>query len=162
MSEASVCVGIDLGTTTTGIALYNLDTNKAEVIGKKLIPSIVKLSVDPKKPVRVGEAANRQMGRDYFLVYDAKRIIGRKLNDENVDLIRNLYSTFELTSDMRGQATIRLRTKNAFRDLKPQQISAEVLKEILRVFKDKMYPAGNCPNVKAVITIPGLYYFLKT
>ena len=99
-------IGIDLGTTTSGIAYYNPATRRAEVIkpsssrGHRLIPSIVAINLKGK--VVVGEWARQLANQAGSAIREIKRLMGK------------------------SNQTARIRDK----EYRPEEISALILKEL--------------------------------
>ena len=79
-----VCIGIDLGTTYSCVSIWQ--NNNAEIIandqGNRTTPSYVSFSGEERQ---IGAAAKSQSAQNAKnTVFDAKRLIGRKFKDEEV------------------------------------------------------------------------------
>ncbi len=95
--EAMAAIGIDLGTTYSCVALWQC--GRVEIIandfGNRTTPSYVAFTDDGRY---VGEAAKNQIARNpRNTVYDAKRLIGKSINDETVQQDRKRWP-FEVIS----------------------------------------------------------------
>ena len=89
--SSSPVIGIDLGTTFSCVAVW--EGGRANVIannmGNRTTPSWVSFQADT---VFVGEAARAKASRNpHCTVYDAKRMIGRKLSDPTVQQSLKLW-----------------------------------------------------------------------
>ena len=105
-------VGIDLGTTNSCVAV--MDGDQAVVIanaeGTRTTPSIVGFAATGER--LVGQAARRQaMTNPENTVYAAKRLMGRKFEDDEVQ--RHLLTCpYEVSSAPNGDAHIRIRGRD--------------------------------------------------
>jgi len=85
-------IGIDLGTTYTCVGLWRKTTSTVEVLnndmGKNITPSWVSYG-DSGTEISVGEKAKHQKNK----MYDVKRIIGKKWDDDVDDIKSRLYYT---------------------------------------------------------------------
>lgn len=81
---AAVPVGIDLGTTFSCIGVYR--NGKVEIVpdenGAQIVPSVVAFT--DKERITGRGAINQGAKNPKNTVYDAKRLIGRKINDPEV------------------------------------------------------------------------------
>ena len=144
-------VGIDLGTTFSCVAVW--DDNRAEVIqnsmGNRTTPSWV--SFDGKN-VLVGEAArSKSMRAPKTSIYDAKRMIGRKFTDPNVQHSIAMWP-FSVT-EHRQNCAVSLPIEGKERVLMPEEVSAYVLAKMKHTAEDKL----GCPICRAVITVPAYF-----
>ena len=92
------CIGIDLGTTYSAVSIYQ--NGKAEIIandqGNRTMPSYVAFT---EKERLIGESAKNQIGFNIDnTVFDAKRLIGRRFNDPEVQRIMKHFS-FKLSKN---------------------------------------------------------------
>ncbi len=92
-------IGIDLGTTKSGVAVYR--NNKSEMIpdklGQRLIPSNVTF-ID--KDILIGDAAKNAMSRyENKSLYNIKRLIGKQFSNKEVEEdIKNHLFPFKIES----------------------------------------------------------------
>jgi molecular chaperone DnaK len=142
----SKIIGIDLGTTNSLVATVDsgIPLVIADEHGHRLLPSVV--HVDGEK-MTVGQAANRlRVLKPEQTIYSVKRFIGRR----GADITDNEKSVhYNLGCSQPGPVTIRIGEKT----YTPEQISAEVLKELKR--RAELY--FNEPVTRAVITVPAYF-----
>ena len=141
-------IGIDLGTTNSCVAI--MEGDKPKVIenseGARTTPSIVAYANDE---VLVGASAKRQaVTNSKNTIYAAKRLIGRKFKDKEVQKDIDMMP-FEITEATNGDAWIRVEGK----DLAAQQISAEVLRKMKKTAEDYL----GSEVTQAVITVPAYF-----
>ena len=79
-SQKSYAIGIDLGTTYSCVAVWK--DSKVQIID--IIPSIVGFTAEGAKLVG-RPALAQQQNNVKNTVYDAKRLIGRKITDEAIN-----------------------------------------------------------------------------
>ncbi|MCD6045513.1 MAG: chaperone protein DnaK [Gammaproteobacteria bacterium] len=141
-------IGIDLGTTNSCVAIAE-PGGKIVVIenseGRRTTPSIVSFG----EQVDVGESAKRQMiTKPKETIYEAKRLIGRRENDKEVQHAKK-HVPYEIISAKNGDAWIRVGGK----DMAPQEISAQVLRKMKKTAEDYL---GE-PVTEAVVTVPAYF-----
>ena len=144
----SKVIGIDLGTTNSCVAIIEAGTSKVieNSEGARTTPSIVAYANDE---ILVGASAKRQaVTNPKSTIYAAKRLIGRKFQEKEVqkDLDLMPYEIFESSN---GDAWIRAQDK----ELAPPQISAEVLRKMKKTAEDYL---GH-EVTQAVITVPAYF-----
>jgi molecular chaperone DnaK len=142
-------IGIDLGTTNSCVAV--MEGDKPRVIenaeGDRTTPSIVAFNEDGE--ILVGQPAKRQaVTNPDNTIFAAKRLIGRKFTDKEVqkDIQR---VPFNITKSDNGDAWIEVRGKS----MAPPQISAEVLKKMKKTAEDYLGEKVT----EAVITVPAYF-----
>jgi molecular chaperone DnaK len=141
-------IGIDLGTTNSCVAV--VENGKPKIIenseGARTTPSIVAYANDE---VLVGAPAKRQaVTNSKNTIYAAKRLIGRKFKDEQVQ--KNIKHTpYTITEADNGDAWVEAQDKK----LAPPQISAEVLRKMKKTAEDYL----GQPVTQAVITVPAYF-----
>jgi len=143
----SKIIGIDLGTTNSCVAI--LENNKPRVIenneGARTTPSIVAYGDE----ILVGASAKRQaVTNPKKTVYAAKRLIGRKFKEKEVQKDIDLMP-FQIVENTNGDAWVQIDDKK----LAPPQISAEVLKKMKQTAEDYL---GH-EVTQAVITVPAYF-----
>jgi molecular chaperone DnaK len=144
----SKIIGIDLGTTNSCVAV--MENGTAKVIenseGARTTPSIIAYTKDE---ILVGATAKRQaVTNPKNTIYAAKRLIGRKFEEKEVQKDINLMP-YEIIKSQNGDAWIRANDQ----DLAPPQISAEVLRKMKKTAEDYL---GH-EVTEAVITVPAYF-----
>ena len=156
--DIKVGIGIDLGTTNSGAAFwrkidesYLLEMITTET-GSRLTPSIVSFT---EKEKLVGDAAKNLLSKNAEnTIYDVKRLIGRKFNDECVQNDMKHYP-FKIIKDPNSDSPlIEIKFKNKIQHLKPEEISAMVLSKI-KVQIQTQLSINEIDNV--IITCPAYF-----
>ncbi len=142
-------IGIDLGTTNSCVAV--MEGNTTRVIenseGARTTPSIIAYQEDGE--ILVGASAKRQaVTNPRNTVYAAKRLIGRKFTEKEVQKDIDLMPYSIVAAD-NGDAWIEVRGSK----LAPPQVSAEVLRKMKKTAEDYL---GE-PVTEAVITVPAYF-----
>ncbi|MBB6577767.1 molecular chaperone DnaK [Comamonas odontotermitis] len=142
-------IGIDLGTTNSCVAV--MEGNNTRVIenseGARTTPSIVAYQDDGE--ILVGASAKRQaVTNPKNTIYAAKRLIGRKFEDKEVQKDIDLMP-FQIIKADNGDAWVQVRDQK----LAPPQISAEVLRKMKKTAEDFLGEAVT----EAVITVPAYF-----
>ena len=142
-------IGIDLGTTNSCVAI--MEGNTTRVIenseGARTTPSIVAYQEDGE--ILVGASAKRQaVTNPKNTIYAAKRLIGRKFDEKEVQKDINLMP-FQIVKADNGDAWVQVRDQK----LAPQQISAEILRKMKKTAEDFLGEAVT----EAVITVPAYF-----
>jgi len=151
--EDNVGIGIDLGTTTSCVAVWIGD--RVEVIpdhqtGSRIIPSYVSFTNEEKL---VGDASkNVSTMYPKNTLYDIKRLIGRKYDDPIVQADKKLWS-FDLTGDDNNKPVVKVDYKGEEKKLYPEEISAMVLARL----KETAEAYLGHPVKKAVVTVPAYF-----
>ena len=153
MTTASICIGIDLGTTNSCGALYyanDVPKNPTMISfddSKNTFPSVVCFQ---ENQVLIGGQAKKS--REQYpasTYYCIKRLIGRYANDYRVS--RDIQSfPFKVDKDGKNRFVLPLLKDNKEIPLHPEQISGLVLNYV----KDKADKMVNNPSNKAVIAVP--------
>jgi molecular chaperone DnaK len=142
-------VGIDLGTTNSCVAVMDGDAPVviANSEGSRTTPSVIGFAQSGER--LVGQAARRQaMTNAENTVYAAKRLMGRKYEDDEVQ--RHLLTCpYEVVGADNGDAHIRIRG----RDYSPPEISALVLQKMRQTAEDWIGEQVT----EAVITVPAYF-----
>ena len=144
----SKVIGIDLGTTNSCVAVIENGTPRVieNSEGTRTTPSIVAYSNDE---ILVGASAKRQsVTNPKNTIYAAKRLIGRKFQEEAVQKDINLMP-YAIIENENGDAWVQVSDKK----LAPPQISAEVLRKMKKTAEDYL---GH-EVTQAVITVPAYF-----
>ncbi len=141
-------LGIDLGTTNSCMAI--VEGGQPKVLenkeGNRTTPSMVAESKTGEK--LVGQLAKRQaVTNPQSTVYSAKRLIGRKFEDEQVSSVKE-HVPFEIKKD-----NDRVKIAMGQKDYAPQEISAMVLRKLKEDAEEK---TGEKIE-EAVITVPAYF-----
>lgn len=144
-------IGIDLGTTYSCVANY--EGNNVEIIaneqGSFTTPSYV--SFTPEERL-IGEAAKNQAAMNPAnTVFDVKRLIGRRYEDEIVK--KDIESWPFKVTDHDGAPMVQVEYLNETKTFSPQEISAMVLGKMKEVAETKLGKKVE----KAVITVPAYF-----
>ena len=151
-STGEPIIGIDLGTTfscvgflgDSGVQIFSNDQ------GNRITPSWVSVTDDGEW--LVGEAAKNQAAANpYNTVFDAKRLIGRKIDDDEVKADMKLWP-FKVVGKS-GNPYIRLKVKGEDKDFAPEQISAMVLSKMKEIAEASLGKKIK----KAVVTVPAYF-----
>jgi molecular chaperone DnaK len=142
-------IGIDLGTTNSCVSV--MEGGQPKVIenseGARTTPSVIAYQEDGE--ILVGAPAKRQaVTNPKNTVYAAKRLIGRKFDEKEVQKDIALMP-FEIVKADNGDAWISARGNK----LAPPQISAEVLRKMKKTAEDYLGEEVT----EAVITVPAYF-----
>jgi len=147
----SKAIGIDLGTTYSCVGVWQND--RVEIIpndqGNRTTPSYVGFTETERL---IGDAAKNQVAMNpHNTVFDAKRLIGRRFNDPEVQSDMKHWS-FKVI-EKSGKPYIQVEFKGETKEFTPEEISSMVLSKM----KDtaEAYLGGKVTN--AVITVPAYF-----
>ena len=143
-------IGIDLGTTNSCVAVLD-EKGQPKILagegGERTIPSWVSWS--PAGQTVVGARARRQgVTNATATVYGAKRLIGRKVNADDVSWFARL-APFRIVAAPNGDAWVRVHGQ----PISPQEVAAHVLRAVRKVAEDAL---GE-PVTRAVVTVPAYF-----
>jgi molecular chaperone DnaK len=144
----SICIGIDLGTTNSAVAV--MENGVAKIIenseGARTTPSVVAWTDNEQL---VGQPAKRQaVTNANNTVYEVKRLIGRKFNDPEVTKDHKLLS-YEIVDSGQGDAWVKIKdTKYS-----PQEISSKILIKMKTTAEDYL----GTTVTDAIITVPAYF-----
>ncbi|CAG7833751.1 unnamed protein product, partial [Allacma fusca] len=142
----NLAIGIDLGTTTSCVAVYK--NGHVTVIrdgsGSTLTPSYVHFDEDGS-PIAGNEAKNQAAFFPESTIFDAKRLIGRQFDDPHVQNDMKTWP-FNVEPDETGRPLIVVKDKR----YTPEGISAKVLTHMRKLAETHL----NAAVTKAVITVP--------
>lgn len=145
-------IGIDLGTTfscvgflgDSGVQIFSNDQ------GNRITPSWV--AVTEEGEWLVGDSAKNQAAANPSnTVFDAKRLIGRKIDEAEVKADMKLWP-FKVVGKS-GNPYIRLKVKGEDKDFAPEQISAMVLSKMKEIAEASLGKKVK----KAVVTVPAYF-----
>ncbi|AAW42202.1 hypothetical protein CNBC4920 [Cryptococcus deneoformans B-3501A] len=144
-------VGIDLGTTYSCVAVWQND--RVEIIandqGNRTTPSYVAFNDSERL---IGDAAKNQVAMNpYNTVFDAKRLIGRKFEDAEVQADMKHWP-FKVI-DRAGKPAIQVEYRGEEKVFTPEEISSMVLIKMKETAE--AYLGGTVS--KAVVTVPAYF-----
>jgi L1 cell adhesion molecule like protein len=144
-------VGIDLGTTYSCVGVFRDD--RIEIIandqGNRTTPSFVAFTDTERL---IGDAAKNQVAMNpHNTVFDAKRLIGRKFDDAEVQADMKHFP-FKII-DKGGKPIIQIEFKGETKTFTPEEISSMVLTKMRETAES--YLGGTVNN--AVITVPAYF-----
>ncbi|SMN21348.1 similar to Saccharomyces cerevisiae YDL229W SSB1 Cytoplasmic ATPase that is a ribosome-associated molecular chaperone, functions with J-protein partner Zuo1p [Maudiozyma saulgeensis] len=143
-------IGIDLGTTYSCVATYE---SSVEIIaneqGNRVTPSFVAFTPEERL---IGDAAKNQAALNpKNTVFDAKRLIGRRFDEESV---QNDMKTWPFkVIDVSGNPMIEVEYLGETKTFSPQEISSMVLIKMKEIAEAKIGKKVE----KAVITVPAYF-----
>jgi molecular chaperone DnaK len=142
-------IGIDLGTTNSCVSV--MEGGQPKVIenseGARTTPSVIAYQEDGE--ILVGAPAKRQaVTNPKNTIYAAKRLIGRKFDEKEVQKDISLMP-YEIVKADNGDAWVAARGNK----LAPPQISAEVLRKMKKTAEDYLGEEVT----EAVITVPAYF-----
>ncbi len=143
-------IGIDLGTTYSCVATYD---SAVEIIaneqGNRVTPSFVAFTAEERL---IGDAAKNQAALNPAnTVFDAKRLIGRRFDDESVQ--KDIKTWPFKVIDQAGSPAIEVSYLEETKTFSPQEISSMVLTKMKEIAEAKIGKKVE----KAVITVPAYF-----
>jgi len=148
----SKAVGIDLGTTYSCVGVWQ--NERVEIIandqGNRTTPSYVAFTDTERL---IGDAAKNQVAMNPSnTVFDAKRLIGRKFKDHEVQSDMKHWP-FKVISDAQGKPLVQVEFKGETTKFTPEQISSMVLTKM----RDTSESYLGHKVTDAVITVPAYF-----
>ena len=145
-------IGIDLGTTYSCVGVWK--DGSVEIIaneqGDRTTPSYVAFTSDERL---VGTSAKNQAALNpKNTVFDAKRLIGRKFNDQSVKSDTTLWP-FEVIEEGDNIPAIEVQYKGETKTFHAEEISAMVLTKMKEIAENYL----GKPVEHAVITVPAYF-----
>ena len=146
-----IAIGIDLGTTYSCVAVWQND--RVEIIandqGNITTPSYVGFTDSERL---IGDAAKNQAAMNPTnTVFDAKRLIGRRFSDKQVQSDLKSLSYKVIGKD--DKPVINVKFKQEDKEFQPEEISAMVLTKMKEVAES--YLGKDVKN--AVVTVPAYF-----
>ncbi|KAI9360288.1 hsp71-like protein [Pilaira anomala] len=147
----SAAVGIDLGTTYSCVGVWQND--RVEIIandqGNRTTPSYVAFTDTERL---IGDAAKNQVAMNpHNTVFDAKRMIGRRFNDAEIQADMKHWP-FKVI-DKEGKPNIEVEFKGEKKTFTPEEISSMILVKMKET--SEAYLGGTVDS--AVITVPAYF-----
>lgn len=148
----SKAIGIDLGTTYSCVGVWN--NNNVEIIandqGTRTTPSYVAFTDSERL---IGNSAKNQVSMNpENTVFDAKRLIGRKF-DDNVVQRDMVHWPFNVKKGNSGKPLLEVKYKNELKTFTPEEISGMVLTKMKSIAESFLGEEVT----KAVITVPAYF-----
>ena len=146
-------IGIDLGTTNSCVAYYDHSKSTVEVIpndcGNRTTPSMVSFSETERL---VGDSAKNDSSKNPLnTIFDAKRMIGRKFSDSELQSDLSHFP-FKVV-DQNGKPGIKVDFLGKEKVYTPEEISAMVLDKMKTIAEAHLGKKVD----KAVVTVPAYF-----
>lgn len=148
----SKAIGIDLGTTYSCVGVWQ--NERVEIIandqGNRTTPSYVAFTESERL---IGDAAKNQVSMNpENTVFDAKRLIGRKIDDSSIQNDMKHWS-FKVIGKDGGKPHIQVNFKGEEKTFSPEEISAMILVKMKEIAESYL---GSVVK-DAVITVPAYF-----
>ena len=149
----SKAIGIDLGTTFSAVGVYQ--NGKVEIIaneqGNRTTPSYVAFTENERL---VGDSAKAQATLNAKnTIFDAKRLIGRKINDPSLTQDIKNWPFSVTTKDDNDKPMLEVTYKNEVKQFQPEEISSMILSKMKEIAEGYLGEPVN----DAVVTVPAYF-----
>jgi len=149
--SSSKAIGIDLGTTYSCVGVWQND--RVEIIandqGNRTTPSYVSFSDNERL---IGDAAKNQVAMNpSHTVFDAKRLIGRKFDDAEVQSDMKHFPFKVFSKD--GKPYIQVEYRGELKEFSPEEISSMILLKMKETAESYLGVTIN----NAVVTVPAYF-----
>ena len=151
MSQKCTAIGIDLGTTFSCVGVWQND--RVEIIandqGNRTTPSYVAFTDSERL---IGDAAKNQVAMNpENTVFDAKRLIGRRFNDVEVQDDMKHWPFKVVNKDTKP--FIQIQFKGETKTFSPEEVSSMVLLKMKQTAESYL----GCEVKDAVVTVPAYF-----
>lgn len=148
----NISIGIDLGTTYSCVGVYK--NQRVEIIanehGNRTTPSYVSFDNDIRK---IGEDAKDDLTiNPTNTIYDSKRLIGRRYDDDTVQNDLHNYS-YIIVDNGKNKPVIEVEYLGETKQFNPEQISSMILEKMKHIAETYV----GCDIKDAVITVPAYF-----
>jgi heat shock protein 1/8 len=145
-------IGIDLGTTYSCVGVWQ--NERVEIIandqGNRTTPSYVAFTDTERL---IGDAAKNQVSMNpENTIFDAKRLIGRKIDDDHIQADMKHWP-FKVTAKEGGKPHVQVEFKGEQKTFSPEEISAMILTKMKETAESYLGTAVT----DAVITVPAYF-----
>ena len=145
-------IGIDLGTTYSCVGVWQ--NERVEIIandqGNRTTPSYVAFTDSERL---VGDAAKNQVSMNPDnTIFDAKRLIGRKIDDASIQSDMKHWS-FKVVAKDGGKPHVQVEFKGEQKTFSPEEVSAMILVKMKEIAESYLGSAVT----EAVITVPAYF-----
>lgn len=156
--DKSLPIGIDLGTTYSCVGVWLPNHHRVEIItndqGNRTTPSYVAFTNTER---HIGDSAKHQaLSNPVNTVFDAKRLIGRRYDDESVQDDIKLWP-FKVIAGENNKPKIVVQYKGQEMQFAAEEISSMILSKMREIAED--YLGSNVKD--AVITVPAYFNMLQ-
>ncbi len=146
-------IGIDLGTTYSCVGVYHNGSGRVEIFendhGNRITPSYVAFTETGRL---IGDSAKNQVAANpKNTVFDVKRMIGRKFDDDVVQRDAETWP-FEVIQK-EGRPHVKVQHRGKERVFAPQQLSAMVLGKMKQIAEKHL----GKEVTHAVVTVPAYF-----
>ncbi len=152
MTSTKKAIGIDLGTTYSCVGVWQ--NERVEIIandqGNRTTPSYVAFT-DAER--LIGDAAKNQVSMNpENTIFDAKRLIGRKIDDTTIQADMQHWP-FKVVAKDGGKPHVQVEFKGEQKTFSPEEISAMILIKMKEIAESYLGSAVT----DAVITVPAYF-----